>query len=193
MSLTYSWFLTIEVWLSVVLLSHTLFSFLYILLRLIGLMFMHARMQARSVGPTLVLVTANIRLSLMSPLAGPLVHILIHLHRNFHIHMLKICKIMRSKVIFSLKTKNKWIRRWKFTFKVFRKWSKTFRQFVHLPREGPDMTSIMCPPDPHRDRKRRLNGAVCRNHRIKRVVPCRCKDGHVKEPYEMSMALGARP
>ena len=33
-----------------------------------------------------------------------------------------------------------------------------------------------------------LNGAVCRNHRIKRVVPCRCLDGHVKEPYEMSMA-----
>ena len=32
------------------------------------------------------------------------------------------------------------------------------------------------------------NGAVCRNHRIKRVVPCRCLDWHVKEPYEMSMA-----
>ena len=30
------------------------------------------------------------------------------------------------------------------------------------------------PPYPQRDRKRRLNGAVCRNHRIKRVVPCRC-------------------
>ena len=27
---------------------------------------------------------------------------------------------------------------------------------------------------PQRDRKRRLNGAVCRNHRIKRLVPCRC-------------------
>ena len=51
----------------------------------------------------------------------------------------------------------------------------------------------MCPPCPQRDRKRRLNGAVCRNHCIKRVVPCRCLDGHVKEPYEMSMALGARP
>ena len=50
--------------------------------------------------------------------------------------------------------------------------------------------SRMCPPYPQRDRKRRLNGAVCRNHRIKRVVPCRCYDGHVKEPYEMSMALG---
>ena len=49
------------------------------------------------------------------------------------------------------------------------------------------------PPYPQRDRKRRLIGAVCRNHRIKRVVPCRCKDGHVKEPYEMSIALGARP
>ena len=49
------------------------------------------------------------------------------------------------------------------------------------------------PPYPQRDRKRRLNGAVCRNHRIKRLVPCRCLDGHIKEPYEMSMALGARP
>ena len=53
--------------------------------------------------------------------------------------------------------------------------------------------SRMCPPYPNRDRKRRLIGAVCRNHRIKRVVPWRCLDGHVKEPYEMSMALGARP
>ena len=41
-------------------------------------------------------------------------------------------------------------------------------------------------------RKRRLIWAVCRNHRIKRLVPCQCLDGHVKEPYEMSMALGAR-
>ena len=38
-------------------------------------------------------------------------------------------------------------------------------------------------------RKRRLIGAVCRNHRIKRLVPCRCLDGHVKEPYEMSIQL----
>ena len=42
------------------------------------------------------------------------------------------------------------------------------------PREGPGVKSRMCPPYPQRDRKRRLNGAVCRNHRIKRVVPCRC-------------------
>ena len=42
-------------------------------------------------------------------------------------------------------------------------------------------------------RVRQLIGAVCRNHCIKRVVPFRCLDGHVKEPYEMSMALGARP
>ena len=42
-------------------------------------------------------------------------------------------------------------------------------------------------------RKMRLIGAVCRNHRIKRFVPCRCLDGHVKETYEMSMALEARP
>ena len=56
------------------------------------------------------------------------------------------------------------------------------------PREGPGVKSRMCPPYPQRDRKRRLNGAVCRNHRIKRVVPCRCLDGHVKEPCETSMA-----
>ena len=31
-------------------------------------------------------------------------------------------------------------------------------------------------------------GVPRRNHRIKRMVPCRCLDGHVKEPYEMSMA-----
>ena len=31
---------------------------------------------------------------------------------------------------------------------------------------------------------------VFRNNRIKMVAPCRCLDGHVKEPYEMSMALG---
>ena len=28
--------------------------------------------------------------------------------------------------------------------------------------------SRMCPPYPQRDRKRRLNGEMCRNHRIKR-------------------------
>ena len=32
----------------------------------------------------------------------------------------------------------------------------------------------MCPRYPRRDCKWRLNGAVCRNYRIKRVVPCRC-------------------
>ena len=46
----------------------------------------------------------------------------------------------------------------------------------------------MCPPYPERDRKSRRIGAMCRNHRIKRVVLCRCLDGHVKEPYEISMA-----
>ena len=43
-----------------------------------------------------------------------------------------------------------------------------------FPREGPGVMSRMCPPYPQRDRKRRLNGTVCRNHRTKRVVPCRC-------------------
>ena len=40
-------------------------------------------------------------------------------------------------------------------------------------------------------RKRRLNGAVSLNNGIKRLGPCRCLDRHVKEPYEISMALGA--
>ena len=43
------------------------------------------------------------------------------------------------------------------------------------PPWGPGGISRECaPPYPQRDRKRRLNGAVCRNHRIKRLVPCRC-------------------
>ena len=50
---------------------------------------------------------------------------------------------------------------------------------------GPGVKSSKCPRNPS-VRKRRLNGAFSRNNRIKR-------DGHVKEPYEMSMALGARP
>ena len=62
------------------------------------------------------------------------------------------------------------------------------RLYFVIPREGPGVKSRMCPPYPQRDRKRRLIGAVCRNHCIKRVVPCRCLDGHVKEPYEMTMA-----
>ena len=28
---------------------------------------------------------------------------------------------------------------------------------------------------------------------VNREVPCQFLDGHVKNPYEMSMALGARP
>ena len=53
----------------------------------------------------------------------------------------------------------------------------------------------MCPPYPQLAacRKERLNWAVSRNNHIKRLDPCRCLDGHVKEPYEMSMALGALP
>ena len=42
-------------------------------------------------------------------------------------------------------------------------------------------------------RKRRLNRVVSRNNRIKRLAPCRLLNRHVKEPYEMSMALEARP
>ena len=43
-----------------------------------------------------------------------------------------------------------------------------------LPSEDPGVRPRMCPPYPQRVVKRRLNGAVCRNHRIKRLVPCRC-------------------
>ena len=56
--------------------------------------------------------------------------------------------------------------------------------------------SRICPPYPHRVVKGDLlyiNGAVSRNNRIKRLDPGRCLDRHVKEPYETSMALGARP
>ena len=42
--------------------------------------------------------------------------------------------------------------------------------------------SRMCPPYPQRDRKRRLNGAVCRNHRIKRVVRVGARTGTLKNP-----------
>ena len=42
------------------------------------------------------------------------------------------------------------------------------------PREARGLSRECVPPYPQRDRKRRLNGAVCRNHRTKRVVPCRC-------------------
>ena len=45
---------------------------------------------------------------------------------------------------------------------------------IRFPRGSPGFKSRMCPPYPQRDRKRRLIGAVCRNHRIKRVLPCRC-------------------
>ena len=66
-----------------------------------------------------------------------------------------------------------------------------FHFVIKYSREGPGVKSRMCSPYPQR-RKRRLNGAVSRNNRIKRVDPCWCWDRHVKEPYEMSMALGAR-
>ena len=51
----------------------------------------------------------------------------------------------------------------------------------------------MDPPYPQRFVKGDLNGAGSRNNRIERMAPCRCLDGHVKEPYEVSMALGAQP
>ena len=48
------------------------------------------------------------------------------------------------------------------------------------PRQGPGVKSRICPPYPQRVVKRRLIGAVCRNHRTTRLVPCRCLDGHVQ-------------
>ena len=42
-------------------------------------------------------------------------------------------------------------------------------------------------------RERRLNGPVCRIHRIQKDGPVSVLDGNVKEPCKMSMALGARP
>ena len=52
----------------------------------------------------------------------------------------------------------------------------------HFPREGPGVNSRMCPPYPQRDRKRRLNGAVCRNHRIKGWSRVGARTGTLKEP-----------
>ena len=48
------------------------------------------------------------------------------------------------------------------------------REHVGLSRE----TSSVSPAC----RKRRLNWAVCRNHRTKWVVPCRCRTGTLKRP-----------
>ena len=59
------------------------------------------------------------------------------------------------------------------------------------PGEGGGVKSRMCLPYPQRVViLRRLNGALSRNNRINRLVPCRCLDEHVKEPYEMYMAFG---
>ena len=67
--------------------------------------------------------------------------------------------------------------------------SNTPRCFSFAPRQHSQTTRT---PYPQRVVKSDLmgHGAVCR---YKRVVPCRCLNGHVKEPYEMSMALGTRP
>ena len=67
-----------------------------------------------------------------------------------------------------------------FSNTLLNKAEKTIPKSSVLPREGPGVKSRMCPPYPQRDRKRRLNGAVCRYHRIKRVVPCRCRTGTLK-------------
>ena len=60
--------------------------------------------------------------------------------------------------------------------------------------EDPGVKSRMYPPYPNACRKRRLKWDDFSELR-KRLTPCRCLDGNVKEPYEMFMALilGARP
>ena len=54
-----------------------------------------------------------------------------------------------------------------------------FHFVITYPREDPgglvENVSSVSPAC----RKRRLNGAVSRNNRIKRVAPCRCLDRHV--------------
>ena len=51
-----------------------------------------------------------------------------------------------------------------------------------FPPWGPGNKSRMCPPYPKRDRKRRLNGAVCRNHRIKGCSRVVARTGTLKNP-----------
>ena len=71
--------------------------------------------------------------------------------------------------------KIKWVK-WKFYEARLKKWNGSRMNLWEAiaPLRARGVKSRMCPPYPQRDRKRRLNGAVCRNHRIKRVVPCRC-------------------
>ena len=69
----------------------------------------------------------------------------------------------------------------------------TFSHLTSWPPWGPRGLSRECVLRIPECRKRRLNRAVSRNNRIKRVAQCRCLDGHVKEPYKMSMALGVQP
>ena len=52
------------------------------------------------------------------------------------------------------------------------------------PHEGLGVKSRMCPPYPQRDRKRRLNGAVCRNHRIKGWSRVGARTGTLKNPMK---------
>ena len=63
----------------------------------------------------------------------------------------------------------------------------TFSEYPSLlswvPPWGSGGLSRECaPPYPQRDRKRRLNGAMCRNHRIKRLVRVGARTGTLKNP-----------
>ena len=76
---------------------------------------------------------------------------------------------------------HEWMR--KSTKSVGAWWPRFKVQNSRLPsREGTGVKSRMCPPYPQRDRKRRLNGAVCRNHRIKGWSRVGARTGTLKNP-----------
>ena len=61
------------------------------------------------------------------------------------------------------------------------------RHFVGFLYSDPRVSSVS-----QACRERRLNGAISKNRRIKRLAPCRFFDGHVKEPCEMSYVVGSQ-
>ena len=95
------------------------------------------------------------------------------------IQAVSICNVNMTSFVTSSRQWRR-LKRWipKMTFKlIYSSFHLCSNQFVKFygPPWGPGGLSRECaPPYPQRDRKRRLNGAVCRNHRIKRLVPCRC-------------------
>ena len=57
-----------------------------------------------------------------------------------------------------------------------------------IPRGDPGFKSRMCPSYLHACRKKATKMGRFLGITVKRGIPCRCLDGHVKQPYEMSMA-----